>query len=213
MATIYPLAAERVRLELLSGETVYWAGMPNPSKILHSDDWTVIPFSLLWGGFWIFWESGALGLWGGNSKPAAHPIDNFMVLWGIPFVAFGQYMIWGRFLRDAWAKRRTYYAVTDRRVLIRYEGWWDLHIQTVPLDQLTEIHREGSDTGTLWLGAKLPILGSRGSRKRDMSRFGGSAGTPVLADIDDVDSVHRLILELRDKAGPTFAKPHLTYNS
>jgi hypothetical protein len=41
-----------------------------------------------------------------------------MVLWGVPFVVIGQYMIWGRFLYDAWLKPRTYYGITNRRVLI-----------------------------------------------------------------------------------------------
>jgi hypothetical protein len=42
-----------------------------------------------------------------------------MVLWGVPFVVIGQYMIWGRFLYDAWLKPRTYYGITNRRVLMR----------------------------------------------------------------------------------------------
>jgi hypothetical protein len=38
------------------------------------------------------------------------------VIWGIPFVAMGLYIIAGRFFVKARKKRRTYYAVTDRRV-------------------------------------------------------------------------------------------------
>ncbi len=35
--------------------------MPNPNKIFHSADWFMIPFSLLWGGFAVFWEARVLG--------------------------------------------------------------------------------------------------------------------------------------------------------
>ena len=51
MPTIHPLAAQKLQRELLTGETIYWAGMPNPNVIFHSHDWIVIPFSVLWGRF------------------------------------------------------------------------------------------------------------------------------------------------------------------
>jgi hypothetical protein len=78
--------------------------MPNRGVIFHSDDWYVVPFSLLWGGFAIFWEAGVTGYGGNSPRGGGAPL--FMQLWGIPFVVLGQYMIWGRFLYDAWLKRR-----------------------------------------------------------------------------------------------------------
>jgi len=53
----------KVQTEMISGEKVYWAGMPNPKVIFHSDDWTAIPFTLIWTGFFVFgkqmlWVSG-----------------------------------------------------------------------------------------------------------------------------------------------------------
>ena len=99
MPNINPVAAQKFQSELLSGESIYWAGMPNRSVIFHSDDWYMIPFSLFWGGFAIFWESMALGVWTRTPKPAAPSI--FMTIWGIPFVAIGQCLIWGRFIADA----------------------------------------------------------------------------------------------------------------
>ena len=51
MIKIDPRAAREIQSELLSGESIYWAGMPNPHIIFHSEDWQMIPFSLLWGGF------------------------------------------------------------------------------------------------------------------------------------------------------------------
>lgn len=117
MPNIDPFASLKLQPEVLSGESIYWAAMPNPRKIFHSDDWTLIPFSLLWGGFAIFWEATVLGYVNFSSKSSTYSAPSFFVLWGIPFVLYGQYMIWGRFIVDGWLKRRTFYAVTNRRVL------------------------------------------------------------------------------------------------
>jgi hypothetical protein len=121
----------------------------------------------------------------------------FSSLWGIPFVIAGQYMIWGRFLHDGWLKRRTYYAVTSRRILVVQEGWkrkttW-IFISAIPT-----VEREGSIAGTLWFGPKYPTPGGRGQKTRGMSRF-GIGDVPVFADVDDLDTVYRMVLDLPEK--------------
>jgi hypothetical protein len=172
--------------ELMPSERLLWSGRPNPSVIFHSDDWYVIPFSLVWTGFFVFWESGAV-----------RNHSTFMTLWGVPFLLFGQYFVWGRFIYDAWLKRRTYYAVTDRRVLIFQEGLTQ-RSNTIYIEAIPSIEREGDLTGTLWFGPKLPIMGYRGSAKRDISRF-ALGDVPVFADIDDVNFVFSLVTELKQK--------------
>jgi hypothetical protein len=191
----------------MSGETLQWAAMPNPGVVFHSDDWYTIPFSLLWGGFAIFWEASALGYWGTGGKVQQSP--SLMVLWGVPFVLLGQYFIWGRFLVDAWLKRRIFYAVTNRRVLILQEGW-NRKARYCYLESIPEISREGETTGTLWLGEKVVIVGGRRSRKRSVGRFDVDSPTPVLADIDEVESVYRLIRDLREQAYKASKEPGTT---
>jgi len=183
----------------MSGESIHWADMPNAGIIFHSDDWAMIPFSLIWTGFFVFWEANALGLWGKTSRNGGP--DTFMVLWGIPFLIAGNYMVWGRFFVDAWLKRRTYYAVTNRRVLVLQHGWKKKTSMTF-LESIPTIEREGAETGALWFGPKYPVLAYRGQRTRDLSRF--SVGdVPIFADIANVESVYRLILDLRAKATRT----------
>jgi hypothetical protein len=199
MGIIDPEVSSKVQPELMAGESLLWTGRPNPRVLFHSDDLYLIPFSLLWGGFAIFWEMGALGYWGNGPKGGTPSI--FMSLWGIPFIVIGQYVIWGRFFYDGWLKRRTYYAVTSRRILVIQEGWkqktsW-MYITAVPT-----IEREGSMTGTIWFGPKSPVIAARGQKTRGMSRF-SIGDVPVFADIDDLDSVYRMVLDLREKTDQT----------
>lgn len=53
----------------------------------------------------------------------------------VSFVLVGQYYIWGRFIYALWKKRRTYYAVTNRRVLV-VQNTVKRHVATAFLDSL-----------------------------------------------------------------------------
>jgi hypothetical protein len=208
VGTIDPEASVKLQSELVSGESLLWAGKPNPGKIFHSDDWYTIPFSLLWGGFAIFWESGVLGLWGHGSK---HPAPFFFVLWGVPFVLIGQYMIWGRFIYDGWLKRRTYYGITNRRLVVVQESsrrkTCSMYIDAIP-----SVERDGGSIGTLWFGAKFQVSAGGGQRTRNLSRF-YVGNVPVFADIDDSEYVYRLILDLSEKARSRAAEPAGVFHS
>lgn len=208
MGTIDPEASIKLQSELISGESLLWAGKPNPAKIFHSDDWYTIPFSLLWGGFAIFWESGVLGLWGHSSK---HPAPFFFVLWGIPFVLIGQYLIWGRFVYEGWVKRRTYYGITNRRLVVVQEGS-KRKTCSMYIDAIPSVERDGGSVGTLWFGPKYMVSTGGGQRSRNLSRF-SVGNVPVFADIDDADYVYRLILDLSEKARSRQAEPAGVFHS
>jgi hypothetical protein len=178
-----------VQPELLSGETVIWCGKPERRVIFHKQDLFVIPFSLLWGGFAIFWEWGASGHFAGKSDTL------FFSLWGIPFVIMGQYFIWGRFFYTAWRKGNTYYAVTNKRVLVINKGWsrkvTDGYIRNLDSVSLTT---RSDGLGTIEFApdpaASRPTWG-RSSRKGyqmdiDLSRL-------AFFDIDDARTVYQAI--------------------
>jgi hypothetical protein len=109
-----PLSAELFRPYLFADERVLWTGRPKQGLLLTGRDSFLIPFSLLWGGFALFWNIGVWAIPGGGG---ANP-DWFFRLWGLPFLALGIYMIVGRFIHDAWIRRRLSYAVTNQRVLV-----------------------------------------------------------------------------------------------
>jgi hypothetical protein len=138
---------------LLKGEKIVWWGQPARGLLLTSQDWFLIPFSLLWGGFAIFWESSVLNTNG--------PI--FMKLWGVPFVLIGLYLVAGRFLFDAWIRRGMYYAVTNKRILILRSGPFS-KFTAMSLDQLPDVNlNEYADgRGTIRFGTSTPFAAGRG---------------------------------------------------
>jgi hypothetical protein len=91
--------------ELRPGEHLLWSGQGDPSVVFQASDAFIIPFSLLWGGFAIFWEVSAL----------RSGIGLFPSIFGGAFVIVGLYLIIGRFFAKAFVKRTTVYAVTNQR--------------------------------------------------------------------------------------------------
>lgn len=109
-------AASRLQRYLLPGERLAWTGRPPAGARFSGRDVFLIPFSLLWGGFAIFWEAAVLGI--PITAPSGSGPPLFMALFGIPFVVIGLYLIFGRFWVDAWMRANTLYALTDRRALV-----------------------------------------------------------------------------------------------
>ena len=91
---------------LVSGEYVLWRGRPGRGKLLSQADIFLIPFSLLWCGFAFFWEWSVL-------KNGIGPF----ALFGIPFVCMGIYIVIGRFFHLAWLRKRTYYVITNLKII------------------------------------------------------------------------------------------------
>lgn len=94
--------------QLAPGEHLLWSGQSDPRKLFTGRDAFLVPFSLLWGGFAVFWEVGVVR----DGAPW------FFALFGVPFVLIGLHIVFGRFIVKARRKRTEVYAVTDRRVFV-----------------------------------------------------------------------------------------------
>lgn len=143
--------------------------------MFRASDVGMIPFSLMWGGFAIFWESTVLSM---PKAPA------FFVLWGVPFVAMGLYIMFGRFFADAWIRARTVYAVTDQHVLILSQTF-RTSLRSLDLPNLSEINcSDGSNgAGTITFGPTnfyTAMRGWPGTRRNESPAF---EGIPRVRDV------------------------------
>ena len=139
------------RDRLLSGERVLWQGEPMGGILFTLRDTFLIPFSVMWLGFAIFWE------WGVTSQANA---PSFFSLCGIPFILMGLFAVAGRFFFDAWLRDRTSYAVTTQRVLILRSPPFG-NFTAMGIDRLPELSlNERSDgRGTIRFQPSMPLWG------------------------------------------------------
>ena len=146
--------------ELASAEKVLWAGQPRQGIVLRPADVFLIPFSLLWGGFAIFWEVMVIAM----GAPFFFP------LFGAVFVVVGLYIMVGRFFLEA-RRTRIAYALTSERVVI-VSGLIGRTVKSIDLRTLGEMslseRRNGS--GTIAFGSPSPF-----------DWFGGMAVWPWMA--------------------------------
>jgi hypothetical protein len=103
-----PAAQLQLEPYLRAGERLLWCGRPDPRVWLTPADGFLIPFSIVWTSFAIFWEIGV-------SASGGSP---FAIVFGAPFLAIGAYMVFGRFLYKSYRKKRTFYGITAQRSMI-----------------------------------------------------------------------------------------------
>jgi hypothetical protein len=144
----YISSSAELERELGTGEHLLWSGQPKSGLRLRAGDALLIPFSLLWAGFAVFWEMSVIS----SGAPF------FFMLWGIPFLFVGVYITIGRFFVDAYIRGKTVYGVTNERVLI-ISGLINRTVKTLSLRNLPEITLEqrSDGSGTITFGSSVPF--------------------------------------------------------
>jgi len=168
---------------LTPDEEIIWSDQPLANKLFSTQDLFLIPFSLLWGGFALVWEAMAL-----SSGPS------FAILWGIPFVLVGQYMIWGRFIYKYLSRRQTYYAITPQRILI-LKTLFGQDLSAHYLNQLPTLTLRGQ---SLLFGEPIKQSRSRGIGIREMNGETQS-GFYALPDVDHTYQILQTLLARKSK--------------
>jgi hypothetical protein len=172
------------RDRLLPGERLVWSGRPGQGIIFTGRDVFLVPFSLVWCGFAVFWTASAAMV------TRTHGPGFFFVLWGAMFVCIGLYFVVGRFLFDAWLRQGMRYALTDRRVLIDRPSPF-ANFTAVSLDRLPDanLSETASGRGTIRFGQPVAVFGRAG-----MSVWSPALdSTPQFLAIKDARSVFEMV--------------------
>lgn len=175
---------ELLRSELSMDERIVWSDIPKQGIMLRGPDAIMIPFSIMWCGFAIFWEIAVLT----TEAPF------FFKLWGIPFVLVGLHLVFGRFFFDSKKRAGTIYGLTNTRAII-ISSVFSKKVTSINLKNLSELNVkvEADGSGTITLGATNPMqafnaTGIPGSRQV----------TPAFEGIKDVQKVKQLIYQYQN---------------
>ncbi|MEN6372464.1 MAG: hypothetical protein ABFD64_10685 [Armatimonadota bacterium] len=185
-----------IQSELMDEESIEWVGQPDPSIIFTKADIFLIPFSILWCGFAIFWEASALGI---TFKGGGAPL--LFALFGVPFVLIGLYMVFGRFFYKAWKKRKTYYAVTNKRIIVITLGIGK-NIQAVFIRDIPMINQSigANGMGSLIFGNtnwQFAMYGNTGMGY--FGQYANNAAAIAFYDIRDAKTVYDLVNRIRNR--------------
>jgi hypothetical protein len=165
-------------------EKLLWTGQPKKGIVFRTADIFLIPLSLLWCGFAIFWFTTALS----SGAPF------FFTLFGLPFVAIGLIFVFGRFLIDAKQRDKTVYGLTSDRIIIK-AGLFRTSIQSLNIRTLSHIeYNEKKDgSGTINFGPKNPYM----IWGNGMNWWPGMKASPSFDLIPEVRKVYNHIIQLQ----------------
>jgi hypothetical protein len=171
--------------ELTPEERLLWAAHPHRGLLLTGADLYMIPLSLFWCGFSIFWEMRALA----SQKVAAS-----FPLFGIPFLAIGLYLVVGRFFGDAVRRKRTFYGLTARRIII-VAGIFSRQVKSIELGALgeTSLSERADGSGTITLGQPGGPNGWAFTRMGPSWPGASRTLPPMLEAIDNARGVYQKI--------------------
>lgn len=162
--------------DLLKGEEILWTGQPETKVLFTKADFFIIPFGLLWTGLLITFIKNDI------SKER----DMISLFFTAPFLLIGLYLIFGRFIYKIIKKKRTYYAVTNKRVLILTK-MFGRNVQVVFIDTIPSINvsTRAGGIGSVRFGTPNPWSPGYGNTGMDFftSFYGGDV--PAFYDIKD----------------------------
>ena len=145
----YFRAQSEIQRELDSGEKLLWSGQPRQGLRLNISDAFAIPFS-----------TGLVRLCHllGNQLSSKEHAPLLFKLWGVPFVVAGLYLVFVRFFADAYMRARTFYGVTDKRLII-VTGSFSRRVRSLAWQSLPEatLTKRGNNGGVINFGPRLPF--------------------------------------------------------
>jgi hypothetical protein len=168
---------EPAPFQLDPGETLIWSGTPRNGIVFSPSDALQIPIGLLL--LFVFANQSRHASFGGPADVA--------IFCGLLVVLM--YFLVGRFVFDAYGRRRTRYALTSERVLIR-ESVRSEFVKSFPLNTITDtlLRERRNGFGDVWFGRRYLPVGWQDTRLQP--RTGRPNGFSMIAD---ASHVHELL--------------------
>lgn len=172
--------------ELLREEHILWKGQPTP-KVFTRSDIVMIPISILWGSVVLF--VGMFAFFSGSLV---------LIAFGAFFVFMVSYSIIGRILYRWWKRKNTYYAVTNKRVLVLTD-LWNKNLQTAYINTIPVINKSIRSDGTGSITFGNTSFWASVNESTGLDFMGPSYGkeAPTFHDIKDAARVYETVTELR----------------
>ncbi|MFK7945070.1 MAG: aspartate carbamoyltransferase catalytic subunit [Paracoccaceae bacterium] len=165
-------------------EKVIWEGAPSSGLKFRAADLVQSFFGLFFLGFSIFWVVMASRITSGSSGHEG--IALFFPLFGLPFVAVGAYLVFGRFFWKSYLRSKTRYALTEKRAIVA-TNTLRRKLKSYPIGPNTRLDYEPGAEATIWF-AEEERQGSKGRRYTVKHGF---------EYIPDGDNVYRLMRRIQ----------------
>jgi len=168
-------------------ESLQWVGCPARGLLFRKSDAFLIPFSLLWGGFALFWEYSVYRA----------DAPGFFLLFGGVFSVVGLYLIVGRFFFDIVKRSKTVYGLTNERALI-LTGIFGESLKSVDLKSVSEVSLQirSDGRGTI-------VFGSISGTQTMFSNFSwpgyNQVSYPMFELIENASHVYQLVQSAQGK--------------
>lgn len=173
-----PYECAWIKNYLSTDEYILWQGKPEKGSLFSKKDIFLVPFSIIWCGFAIYWESSAILM----DAPLLFKI------FGIPFVFIGLYIVFGRFIMEKRKINHTYYAITNKKILRSQNG----KIDVLDRNTLPSLHllTGKSGRGTINFGNVSQAL-----YYNNWNAWAHNGSFFQLKNISDVDKVWNILTE------------------
>ncbi|UTW56696.1 hypothetical protein [Kordiimonas sp. SCSIO 12610] len=171
-----------LQMEISGREKLLWSGRPKQGLKFSAIDWFLIPFSILW----LLAPIGMLIA--GEENVQNNSGLPFLVI-PLIFLCIGGYVLFGRFIHDAFRRKKTIYGLTDKRVIFISKSG----IKSVPINEAVEIHfkENRKSRSTIQFGASPSLFSSSGNHPFNL--LGGAPIVPTFEQIENGTEVYKMI--------------------